>query len=68
MVLLRTPHGFVFAPLAGEEAMSHEEFEKLSDDEKARIGKLIEEYSERLRQLMLQLPRWRRDTQAQIKA
>lgn len=67
VVLLRTPHGFVFAPLAGEEAMSHEEFEKLSDDEKARIGKLIEEYSERLKQLMLQLPRWRRDTQAQIK-
>jgi len=67
VVLLRTPHGFVFAPLAGEEAMSHEEFEKLSDDEKARISKLIEEYSERLRQLMLQLPRWRRDTQAQIK-
>ena len=67
VVLLRTPHGFVFAPLAGEEAMSHEEFEKLSDDEKARISKLIEEYSERLKQLMLQLPRWRRDTQAQIK-
>lgn len=67
VVLLRTPHGFVFAPLAGEEAMSHEEFEKLSDDEKARIGKSIEEYSERLRQLMLQLPRWRRDTQAHIK-
>ena len=67
VVLLRTPHGFVFAPLAGEEAMSHEEFEKLSDDEKSRIGKLIEEYSERLKQLMLQLPRWRRDTQTQIK-
>jgi len=67
VVLLRTPNGFVFAPLAGEEAMSHEEFDKLPDDEKARIGKLIEEYSERLRQLMLQLPRWRRDTQSQIK-
>ena len=67
VVLLRTPHGFVFAPMAGEEAMSHEDFEKLPDDDKVRIGKLIENYSERLKQLMLQLPRWRRDTQTQIK-
>lgn len=67
VVLLRTPHGFVFAPVSGEEAMSHEEFDKLPEEEKARIGKLIEDHSERLRQLMLQLPRWRRDTQSQIK-
>jgi len=67
VVLLRTPHGFVFAPVSGEEAMSHEEFDKLPEAEKARIGKLIEDHSERLRQLMLQLPRWRRDTQTQIK-
>lgn len=67
VVLLRTPNGFVFAPLAGEEAMSHDDFEKLPDEEKARIGKMIEDYSARLKQLMLQLPRWRRDTQSQIK-
>ena len=67
VVLLRTPHGFVFAPVSGEEAMSHEEFDKLPEEERARIGKLIEDHSERLKQLMLQLPRWRRDTQTQIK-
>lgn len=67
VVLLRTPHGFVFAPLSGEEAMAPDEFEKLPDAEKERIGKVIKTFSERLRQLMLQLPRWRRDVQAQIK-
>lgn len=67
VVLLRTPHGFVFAPMAGDEAMAPGDFEKLSDEEKERIGKKIKEYSERLKQLMLQLPRWRRDVQAQIK-
>ena len=67
VVLMRTPHGFVFAPVSGEEAMSHEEFDKLPEEEKKRIGNLVDDYSERLKQLMLQLPRWRRDTQAQIK-
>ena len=68
IALVRTPRGFIFAPLkADEEAMSPEEFDKLPDEHKERIGKLIETYGERLSQLMLQLPRWRRDAQAQIK-
>lgn len=67
IALLRTPHGFAFAPMKGEEAMEPAEFEQLSDEEKARIGRLMELYGERLKQLMSQLPRWRREVQAQIK-
>jgi lon-related putative ATP-dependent protease len=67
IALLRTPNGFAFAPMKGEETMAPAEFEKLSDAEKARIQRLIESYSERLTQLMLQLPRWRRELQHQIK-
>lgn len=67
VALLRTPHGFVFAPVKGEETMGPEEFEKLSDEEKARIGKLIEEYGERLHKLMHQFPQWRREMQGRIK-
>jgi lon-related putative ATP-dependent protease len=67
VALLRTPHGFVFAPVKGEETMGPEEFEKLPDDEKARIGKLIEEYGERLHKLMHQFPQWRREMQGRIK-
>lgn len=67
VALLRTPHGFVFAPIKGEETMGPEEFEKLSDEEKARIGKLIEEYGERLHKLMHQFPQWRREMQTRIK-
>ncbi len=67
VALLRTPHGFAFAPMKGEEAMAPDEFEKLPAEEKERIGKLIESFGERLRQLMLQLPRWRRELQVQIK-
>lgn len=67
IALLRTPHGFVFAPVKGEETMGPEEFEKLPDEEKARIGRLIEEYGERLHKLMHQFPQWRREMQGRIK-
>jgi predicted ATP-dependent protease len=68
IALLRTPHGFAFAPMKGEETMEPDEFEKLSAEEKTRIGQLIERFSEQLKQLMLQFPRWRREVQGQIKA
>ena len=67
VVLLRTPHGFAFVPASGDEAMAHEAFEKLTDEEKARFAGLIEDFGEQLKQLMLQVPRWRRDAQVQIK-
>lgn len=67
IALLRTPHGFVFAPIKGEETMGPEDFEKLPDEEKSRIGRLIEEYGERLHKLMHQFPQWRREMQTRIK-
>ena len=67
IALLRTPHGFVFAPVKGEETLGPEEFEKLPDEEKARIGKLIEEYGERLHKMMHQFPQWRREMQVRVK-
>ncbi len=67
IALMRTPQGFVFAPLKDHQAISPAEFEKLPPERKESIGKLIEGYGERLTQLMQQLPRWRRETQAQIR-
>jgi lon-related putative ATP-dependent protease len=67
VALLRTPNGFGFAPMKGDEAMEPADFEQLPDEDKERIGGLIEAFGERLKQLMLQFPRWRRELQAQIK-
>ena len=67
VALLRTPHGFAFAPMKGEEAMAPDEFEQLPEAEKARIAALMENFGERLKQLMHQFPRWRRELQVQIK-
>ncbi|MDD5176492.1 MAG: ATP-binding protein [Sterolibacterium sp.] len=67
IALLRTPHGFIFAPVKGDETIGPEEFEKLPAEEKEHIGKLIDEYGERLHKLTLQFPRWRRELQGRIK-
>ncbi|MFC5299914.1 Lon protease family protein [Azospira restricta] len=67
VALLRTPNGFVFAPIKGDEAMAPDEFEQLPDEEKARIGKRIAEFGERLSRLMRQLPRWRRGMQERLR-
>jgi len=66
IALLRTPQGFMFAPLKGEETMGPEDFEALPDEEKERINKLIEEYGEKLRELLHQFPRWRRELQTRL--
>ncbi len=69
IALLRTPQGFVFTPLKGEdETLSREEFEKLPEDKQAELSKRMEEFHEKLHKLMNQFPRWRRELQAQIKA
>ncbi len=67
LALLRTPHGFVFAPVKGEETMSPAEFDQLAEEEKKRIGKLIETLGEKLEKLLHQFPRWRREMQGRIK-
>jgi len=67
IALLRTPHGFVFAPVKDDEAMSPDEFSKLPEEEQKRIGKTIEAHGEKLGKLLHQFPRWRRETQAKIR-
>ncbi len=67
IALLRTPHGFVFGPIKGEETMNSEEFQALPDEEKARLGKLIDEHRKHLENLLHEFPRWRRELQAKLK-
>ena len=67
VALLRTPHGFVFAPVKGDEAMGPDEFNKLPEEEQKRISAAIESFGEKLTKLLHQFPRWRREMQAQIR-
>jgi predicted ATP-dependent protease len=67
VALLRTPHGFVFAPVKGEETLSPEEFGQLPEEEQKRIGRAIEAFGEKLQKLLHQFPRWRREMQGRIR-
>lgn len=68
VALLRTPQGFVFAPIKDDATMSGEDFEKLGEEEKRRLSKVTDEFGERLHKLLHQFPRWRREMQGKIRA
>ena len=67
VALLRTSDGFTFAPLKGDEPLGPEEFAKLPEHERGRIGGLIAELGERLQRLLYAFPRWRRESHARIR-
>lgn len=67
IALVRTPQGFAFAPLQGEEPMTPDAFAALADEEKQRLGQLITAFGERLQKLMHQFPRWRREMQGRLR-
>lgn len=68
VALLRTPQGFVFAPMKdAEETYSHEEFAQLPEERQEELGKQVSACYEKLHKLMNEFPRWRRDAQGVIK-
>lgn len=69
IVLVRTSGGFTFAPMKDEEeTLSSEEFEQLPAEQQEAINRQLENFQERLQKLILQFPRWRRESQGKIKA
>ncbi|MBK6401068.1 MAG: AAA family ATPase [Rhodocyclaceae bacterium] len=68
VALLRTPQGFVFAPMkTGEETLSPQEFEQLPEARQQEFRQHMETLHERLHKLMNEFPRWRREMQGRIK-
>ena len=67
VALWRTPSGFSFAPARDGDVMPAEEFEQLSLEEKARIGRAIEALQQRLERLMRQVVGWRRERHSALR-
>jgi lon-related putative ATP-dependent protease len=68
IALLRTPQGFVFAPMkSDEETLSSEEFAQLPEERQEELGKKMEGFHEQLHKLMNEFPQWRREVQGRIK-
>jgi lon-related putative ATP-dependent protease len=66
MTMVRTPVGFVFAPVREGEVVSPEEFQELPEDERERFEEKTNEFQEELQQILQELPRKQRDMRKRI--
>ncbi len=67
VALLRTPDGFVFAPTRDEKVLAPDEYDKLPDDEKARIDEKVAAYQARLEEIIRAIPKWRHEMREEIR-
>lgn len=68
VALLRTPHGFAFVPIKGEDdTLSKEEFDQLPEARRHELGEAIRALHEHLQHLMNEFPRWRRELQDHVR-
>ncbi|MGQ9862553.1 MAG: Lon protease family protein [Thiobacillaceae bacterium] len=67
IALLRTPSGFGLAPQRNGEVLGPDEFDKLPEEEKARIRMVIEGLHERLHKLIRQAPQWLKEKRDRVR-
>lgn len=67
IALIRTPNGFAFAPMQGEEVINPKEFKKLPDAIKQKYDSEIEELQEALEHVLRLIPQWRREVREKLK-
>jgi predicted ATP-dependent protease len=65
--LLRTPGGFAFAPLEGDEVMRPEKFQQLPDEERGKIESAIHVLQGELERVIEDVPKWRREAQHKLR-
>ena len=66
IALLRSPQGFAFAPMKEGEPLGSEQFDSLPPQDKEKLHQIISGLSEKLAQLLHELPRLRRNMQTRI--
>ena len=67
LALMRTPAGFVFAPVRDGEVLDREEIEELSDEEREAIEEEIEELQDELQQILRQVPQQEREGRERVR-
>lgn len=67
MRLLRTPHGFAFAPVKNNEVIKPKEFDALPKEEQQQIEDTINVLEEKLTAILRMQPQWQREARNKIK-
>jgi len=65
--LLRTPHGFAFAPMKNNEVLKPKDFEKLPEKEQQRIDETMSVLEEKLTSVLRMQPQWQREARNKFK-
>lgn len=68
ITLVRSPHGFSFAPVHDKEVISQEEFDKLPEKEQARIQEIIAALEDKLAIILRMQPQWQREARNKVKS
>jgi len=66
LVVVRTPMGVIFAPIADGEVLTPDLFEKLADEQKQRYAAATEELQAQLQRVMRQAPRWQAERRGRL--
>ena len=67
IALLRTPSGFALAPVRDGEVMKPEEFNKLPEEERKRIEKVIQSLQEELAETLEHIPGWQKEHHERVR-
>jgi len=67
IALLRTPTGFVFAPIQKGEVLGPEEFERLTEPERLRLESDVEALQRELQAAMREAPQWEKEGREKVK-
>jgi lon-related putative ATP-dependent protease len=65
--LLRTPTGFVFAPVKGDEVMGPEEYDQLPEDQRQNLEQAVEALEEELQKALREAPKWEKQSREKLK-
>lgn len=67
ITMINTPAGYTIVPISDGKPMSQDEFKKLAETEQKATQKKIDALSEKLKDLIMQIPLWEKETREQFK-
>jgi lon-related putative ATP-dependent protease len=67
ILMVRTSNGWNLGPRKEDHAMTPEEFQALPDEEKQVISRVVEEIQDELKNLLLKIPVWQKESREQVK-
>lgn len=67
LALIRTPMGFVFAPMKDGEVVPPDELGKIPEEEQKRLQEAVEELQKELQQILRRMPRRQREMRERVR-